>query len=315
MKMFNNNLGLALGAGGARGAYEAGVLLHLAEMGLQFTSVSGASIGALNGAFYAQYDGSITHVEKLISLWLELPTINLIKLKPDVASDIFNIIFDLHSFPIGIIKQIIHTLSSNNVYILDPQPLTQLMDKWIDYTSVCSSPTNLHISVLPTSLPVLDIVWPTKTHIKYLPANSLTPNKLKTALLASAAIPFAFPSQELEGSKLVDAGFADPIPAQILYNNGCRQIVSVFLSDAAIQNRLDLPACKLLQIRPSINIDTGLQSTFDFSKKTIENLIQLGYNDTKNYFSQAGELATKLTTLTSQGDKIQELANLLPKRH
>ncbi|EES9220673.1 patatin-like phospholipase family protein, partial [Escherichia coli] len=42
--------GLVLSGGGAVGAYQAGVVKALAECGTQISMVSGASIGAFNGA-------------------------------------------------------------------------------------------------------------------------------------------------------------------------------------------------------------------------------------------------------------------------
>ena len=46
-------LGLVLSGGGAKGAYQAGVLRALTEEGVVATHVAGASIGALNGALVA----------------------------------------------------------------------------------------------------------------------------------------------------------------------------------------------------------------------------------------------------------------------
>ena len=46
-------LGLALGAGGARGIAHAGVLFGLAEAGIQVDAIAGTSIGALIGALWA----------------------------------------------------------------------------------------------------------------------------------------------------------------------------------------------------------------------------------------------------------------------
>ncbi len=45
--------GLVLSGGGAVGAYQAGVVKALAECGTQISMVSGASIGAFNGAIIA----------------------------------------------------------------------------------------------------------------------------------------------------------------------------------------------------------------------------------------------------------------------
>jgi len=47
-------LGLVLEGGGARGAYQAGVLKALFEAGYKFDGVAGTSVGALNGVMVAQ---------------------------------------------------------------------------------------------------------------------------------------------------------------------------------------------------------------------------------------------------------------------
>ena len=57
-------LGIALGAGGAKGFAHVGVLNVFQEAGIVFDTVSGTSIGALVGAFYAE--DRIKHLEKEI---------------------------------------------------------------------------------------------------------------------------------------------------------------------------------------------------------------------------------------------------------
>ena len=49
----NNKVGLVLSGGGAKGAYHVGVVRALNEMNIGIDMISGASIGALNGAVLA----------------------------------------------------------------------------------------------------------------------------------------------------------------------------------------------------------------------------------------------------------------------
>src|SRR5438552_4126819 len=79
------DLALALAAGGARGAYHSGAMLFLAEQGLRFAFVSGASIGSLNASFYAQGDGSPGHVEDLIHRWRAVPNLGIIRVNKTTA--------------------------------------------------------------------------------------------------------------------------------------------------------------------------------------------------------------------------------------
>ena len=62
-------LGLVLSGGGAKGAYQAGVLRALTEEGVVATHVAGASIGALNGALVAAAPTQQAAVEHLQQLW------------------------------------------------------------------------------------------------------------------------------------------------------------------------------------------------------------------------------------------------------
>ena len=70
---------LILGAGGARGAYEAGVAISLLRSE-DFEIVCGASIGAVNGALIAQ--GDLVELERI---WRTIASLGVIRLAPEVA--------------------------------------------------------------------------------------------------------------------------------------------------------------------------------------------------------------------------------------
>jgi predicted acylesterase/phospholipase RssA len=57
------NIGLCLAGGGAKGSYQAGVIKALFEKGLKITSLSGTSIGAVNG--YYIFTGNVDKLEKV----------------------------------------------------------------------------------------------------------------------------------------------------------------------------------------------------------------------------------------------------------
>ena len=62
----SKSVGLVLEGGGVKGAYELGALIALKELGYTFHSVTGTSIGALNGAVVASQG-----IEKLAEYWEE----------------------------------------------------------------------------------------------------------------------------------------------------------------------------------------------------------------------------------------------------
>ena len=72
--MHNNasKVGLVLSGGGAKGAYQVGVLRYMAEAGMKVDAVSGASIGALNGAIVANAKNLTEASQHLTEFWQSL---------------------------------------------------------------------------------------------------------------------------------------------------------------------------------------------------------------------------------------------------
>ena len=303
---------LALAGGGAKGAFQAGALLYLAERGMTFDRVGGTSIGALNGAFYSQGDGSAGHMEDLCRRWRALPDAGLIQISGSFVQKAVGYIFaqQLPTFRAWLIKH----LADDKKAILDPKPVERLLDKWIDFDAICSGPRELVITALREIDPAVDIITAPWRSASYFTARDLGPAELRNALLASAAIPMAFPSREVKGKRYNDAGLVDPLPGGELYRRGARRILSIFLDDDTVQNRADYPGATLLQIRPSEVIDHGLKATFDFSREAIERLIDQGYRDAEETIGEAQQLWEELMFLRKQGDANMALANALPDR-
>jgi NTE family protein len=80
-----SGLALTLTGGGARGAYQAGVLQRLGEAvgDLQFGIVTGVSAGAINAAFVANYRGPLQQgAHELAGLWTALSTEEVLRGAP-----------------------------------------------------------------------------------------------------------------------------------------------------------------------------------------------------------------------------------------
>jgi len=310
--MEENRLGLALSSGGARGAYEAGAVHYLAERGIIFDVVSGTSIGALNGAYYAQGDGSASHTKSLIQLWYKIAQADILQLNPTAVQSVLSSIFLNKS---GALLNVLTKLVNEKIAFLDPAPIAEIIEQHISLQRIQHSTIDMIVAVLPEISPLLDIVTGHLRKAEYVQLKNISGQEnLKKILLAAAAIPLAFPSQKIGNTSYADAGLADELPAQILFEQGIRQIVSVFLSDVTIQNRSDFHDCTIFQIRPSININNGLFSTFDFSLQTIERLIEQGYHDAQKYYEEICEFSRSLERLKKQGQLNQELADKLPVR-
>jgi len=305
----NRRIGLALASGGARGAYQAGALLAMAERGITFQSVAGTSIGSLNGAFYCQGDGSVGHMEDLCRLWRETPEAGLIAV-------------DAQSIGFSLLKMFVQTelptftkwagrLSGRRAHLCDPRPVEAFLKKWIRFDDVVASEREFYIAMLPslsTGLdadPLLEAILGPWLEATYIRASALSPEELKNALLAAAAIPLAFPSQEIKGRKYSDAAMRDPLPSGVLKEAGCDWICSIFLSDAHIQNRADYPGATLLQVRPSEVIDPNLMSMLDFSRESVDRLINLGYSNACDVLKEAQDFMDLIIELKVSGTRLE----------
>lgn len=87
MKANSKRLGLVLPGGGARAAYQAGVLLRLAELfpELEFPVIAGVSAGAINASFLANHRAPFpVAARELAELWANLSTEDVLRVTPGV---------------------------------------------------------------------------------------------------------------------------------------------------------------------------------------------------------------------------------------
>ena len=72
-QMFSSRTGVVLSGGGARGAYEAGVLMAFQDAQVPTHIITATSVGSINAASYAaEAEGLIGKAEPLVKAWLEL---------------------------------------------------------------------------------------------------------------------------------------------------------------------------------------------------------------------------------------------------
>ncbi|MEO0933315.1 MAG: patatin-like phospholipase family protein, partial [Cyanobacteria bacterium J06641_2] len=107
-------------------------------------------------------------------------------------------------------------------------------------------------------------------------------------LLASAALPLAFPSRKINGVNYIDGGLADNVPLTALAKRGCKNVIIIHLQNGSVWNRDDFSEQTIIEIRPELNINKSeapviglVDSWLDFSSKRIRELKQQGYEDAK----------------------------------
>ena len=133
-KARHEKIGLVLPGGGARGAYQAGVLKAFLEISQKrsqfpFKIISGTSSGAINAAFLASESHIFHHsVSHLVDLWSNFSSNKVYKTDP-----ITMLKSSLHWF-LTIISG--GLLISNPKSLLDNQPLRKLLEEHIRFSNI-----------------------------------------------------------------------------------------------------------------------------------------------------------------------------------
>ena len=177
-----------LAGGGSLGAVEVGMLEALVRQGIPADLVVGASVGAINGAYFAGRPDA-KGVQGLKKIWRGLH-------RRDV-------------FPFAPFGSLLSFFSLRN-YLVDPAPLRHLIERHLPYRDLAQAEIPLHL-IATNILTGAEVV--------------LSSGPAVEAVLASAAIPAVFPPVELEGCYLVDGGIANNTPISAAVSLGAERII------------------------------------------------------------------------------------------
>ncbi|HEY9682334.1 MAG TPA: patatin-like phospholipase family protein [Oculatellaceae cyanobacterium] len=187
---------LVLSGGGARGAYEIGVVKAILERGVHFDLAFGTSIGGINAAFIAQ--GSFARLE---DLWSSMK-----------ATDVFR----MPTF-----SQLRHMVIGHRWGLLDTSPLEQLLFRELKLDRFLASA--MKVGFLTTDLCTLETKITTTDEIDSLP-------HLVDVLMAASAVPILFPARDLNGEGMwIDSGLVRNTPIETAINMGAQEIYTVLV--------------------------------------------------------------------------------------
>lgn len=298
VKSANPRFGLVLTGGGAKGAYQAGAIKYLAELGLEPQIIAGTSIGALNGAVLSSHHSFQQAVSRLGELWTQLGQAPILRpntgIRPVLSYAAQTFVPTLRSWVLDFLVQ--EGLLKDSTAIFDPAPIEQLLHEAIDPAQLRRG-IELWVTVFPSvKIPGLRYDWlidfvraKTGTDAHWLCvqdfANDAT---LYNLLLASAALPLAFPSREINGRFYVDGALADNVPLRALAKRGCTHVIVIHLQNGSVWSRHDFPEQTLIEIRPEQLINQSdtpllgsLSSLLDFNAQRLAELKRRGYQDAK----------------------------------
>ncbi|NEO53456.1 MAG: patatin-like phospholipase family protein [Okeania sp. SIO3B5] len=324
-----HKIGLVLAGGGAKGAYEAGALRYLAEINFAPHAIAGTSIGALNGAVIASYPDFSVAVEQLNILWDKLGSEKVLHLNPKGMKQVaYNVaetfVPTFQSWFFDFISEIV--IDRDKVSLFNPNTVEKLLKEAVKPSAIRSG-KELWVAVFPAlKIPGINynhllgmLTVLAGSSAKWLRVQDCGDDELLcNLLLASAAIPFAFPPREINGKYYVDGALGDNVPLGALSKEGCTHAIVIHLGNAVTWNRHDFPEQAIIEIRPTQSLNKNqaliagdITSMLDFSSERISQLKQLGYQDAKYCLEPILRSFTSLSELRLQNDilknKTQEL--------
>lgn len=267
---------LVLAGGGSLGAVQVGMLQALVEAQVTFDLVVGASVGAINGAYFAARPNA-QGVAELAQFWLGLH-------KSDV-------------FPFSLLDTLTAILRRRG-YLLRACALQRLVRR--------SLPVEL---IEDTELPLYIVT----TNLLSGAEELLSSGNAEQALLASAAIPLVFPNVQIGEKFLVDGGVASNTPIASAVTLGATRVVVVptgfgcacpcppsglvalalhtlnLMSMRQLVRDIELyaPRAAIHVVAPLCPLDA---SVFDFSQT--DKLLQRAYDSTKKWIEEGGLVRT-----------------------
>lgn len=305
--MEERSIGLVLSGGGAKGAYQVGIVKALAEMGIRVSAISGASVGALNGAVLASSVSLKEGAERLETLWqivAENPPLDendptLIRLMEAAGLAVKPTFRNTVIMAKGMRQHVIPTLlAPDREALVDNTPIRKLLERYVTHDSLASG-LPLYVSIFPNrnlmesvvdfSLAFFGIKDSPRSEFVHI--QSLAEEDQQKALLASAAIPFLLQAQEINGELYSDGGMGGHLTAQgntpiaPLLDNGYGTVIVTSLSDRSAWNRQQYPNAAIVGIDRVETIDRNfvMPEVFDvisFHPKRIYSWMEQGYNDT-----------------------------------
>lgn len=213
-------IALYLAGGGARGAYQAGVLKAIGQIlqvkTLPFAMVSGVSVGSINAAIIGQHaDDLPAGIEKLESLWSTIR-----------CQDIFN--SSNYALSKSVIRNLSHLLikQRQSGHLLDTTPLHQFINDNINFERI---KTNIASNLLET-MEVISNCYETQRTISFYQHSqpqfddwhyprhvSVRADIGMEHILASSALPLFFPTVDIDGLHYGDGsmGLVSPLRGAI----------------------------------------------------------------------------------------------------
>lgn len=252
---------LVLEGGGAKGAYQVGAIKALKKKGIEFDTIIGTSIGAINAAFIAQGD-----INKLEELWQTLSFQDLMDINNELIESITNMKFSSDILN-EIARKFFNAFKEKGI---DTTSIRSLLEKYIDEEKLRNS--NIRFGLVTYCLSNMK---PQKLFIEDIPQG-----KVVDYLIATSNLP-VFKRQIIDNKSFLDGGAYDNCSVEMLYEAGYKNIIAIklFKRRKRIRNYYKLSKKQDLNLKIIVPSEE-LPFILNFETKTLNKILKYGYIDT-----------------------------------
>lgn len=252
-------LALVLAGGGSRGAYQIGVWQALREMGIEYQIVTGASVGALNGAMLVQGD-----YEKAREMWETIHTDDIVNftIPPEVAD------YQKPGWERNVWMAFIKKAAATGG--ADFSPLEKTIAKVVFEDQVRAS--DVDFGLVTVQFPSMKPMELTKSQIPE--------GQLRDFLLASAACFPAFKSKQIGDTHYIDGGYHDNMPINLAVSMGAEEVLAIDLDGPGMIRKEKTYGVSVRYIRSYWSLGPFLWFEPELSRRNMA----LGYLDAKRSY-------------------------------
>ncbi len=232
----SSDLAVMLTGGGARAAYQVGLIKGIAHHfpHLRFQIIVGVSAGAINAAYLAAYRGTLAEkAEHLANMWCELNCDSIYQFD-------WKVLLPFRSALASISPKKLRLAQSQPHGMVDTTPLRDLLSRVLHVAPDREIPgiaENIASGDL-SALALMTLDYSTGQTVRWVqgrvydtyegPNRRVTPTKFTVRhILASAALPFVFPAVRLDGEWHGDGGIRLAAPLSPAVHLGARRIIAM----------------------------------------------------------------------------------------
>ena len=273
-KLFKLKVGLVLAGGGAKGAYQAGVIRALWDLDLidNIHVVSGVSIGTLNALCLCMKDRDL-----IDRSWKSLSYSKIVtKGDGPKLSDIGEV---LKKIAMNKGEDIFESIDLSGLGFISQKGIRNYIKESVDVKTL--NETEIDIYSCAYNI--------TGGYPQYFRLNDYSEEEIIDITLGSCAVPYIFPPVLFKGNQYADGGInnplylsanADNVPIYPLVDYDCDLIIVVHLNYGDKINRQSYPHLNIIEIYPSTPLELISGSgTLNFNQTGIVDKIQMGYRD------------------------------------